>query len=60
MSGSGYVVGTFWVICERTLRVFSKKYLMGVRATLPLQFLVLKLGLLGLQTIHARDNPHKG
>ena len=29
MSGSGYVVGTFWVICERTLRVFLKKYLMG-------------------------------
>ena len=29
MSGSGYVMGIFWVICERTLRVFSKKYLMG-------------------------------
>ena len=36
----------------------SKK--ISVRATLPLQFLVLKLGLSGSQTIHARDNPHKG
>ena len=31
-----------------------------VRATLPLQFLVLKSRLSGLRTIHARDNPHKG
>ena len=31
-----------------------------VRATLPLQFLVLKSGSSGSRTIHARDNPHKG
>ena len=31
-----------------------------VRATLPLQFLVLKLRSSGSRTIHARDNPHKG
>ena len=32
----------------------------GVRATLPLQFLVLKSRSSGSRTIHARDNPHKG
>ena len=31
-----------------------------VRATLPLQFLVLKSGSSGSRTIHTRDNPHKG
>ena len=31
-----------------------------VRATLPLQFLVLKLRSSRSRTIHARDNPHKG
>ena len=31
-----------------------------VRATLPLQFLVLKSRSSGSRTIHARDNPHKG
>ena len=30
------------------------------RATLPLQFLVLKSRLSRSRTIHARDNPHKG
>ena len=31
-----------------------------VRATLPLQFLVLKSWSSGSRTIHTRDNPHKG
>ena len=35
-------------------------FVMAVRATLPLQFLVLKSRSSGSQTIHARDNPHKG
>ena len=32
----------------------------SVRATLPLQFLVLKSRSLGSRTIHTRDNPRKG
>ena len=32
----------------------------AVRATLPLQFLVLKLRSSRSRTIHTRDNPHKG
>ena len=36
------------------------EHLLAVRATLPLQFLVLKSRSSGSRTIHARDNPHKG
>ena len=43
-----------------TLQEAQGKIYMLVRATLPLQFLVLKSRSSRSRTIHARDNPHKG
>ena len=45
---------------QLTARMRWYKQKRTVRATLPLQFLVLKSRSSGLRTIHTRDNPRKG